>query len=109
MLINLIDNAIKFSIPQTQITIKTSIVNGKAKISISNIGNEINSTDLKHIFDRFYKTDESREIDRTGAGLGLSFVQNILRLHNQQINVQNVKNKNDEYYTTTFEFTLEVK
>lgn len=109
VLINLIDNAIKFSIPQTQITIKTSIVNGKAKISISNIGNEINSTDLKHIFDRFYKTDESREIDRTGAGLGLSFVQNILRLHNQQINVQNVKNKNDEYYTTTFEFTLEVK
>ncbi len=108
VLINLIDNAIKFSTPNTVISIKTSVINGKATVSVSNIGDRIHPDDLKRLFDRFYKTDESRERDRTGAGLGLSFVQNILRLHNQSINVRNEKNNNGEY-VTTFEFTLEVK
>ena len=109
VLINLIDNAIKFSVPNTQIMIKTSVTGGKAKVSISNVGDKIDNEDLRHIFDRFYKTDKSREQDRTGAGLGLSFVMNILRLHNQSINVKNEKAPNSDNYITTFEFTLEVK
>ncbi len=107
VLINLIDNAIKFSIPDTKITVKTSIERGKAKIAVSNVGDRLSDNDMKHIFDRFYKTDTSRERDRTGAGLGLSFVKNILRLHNQTISVRNVKD--GENYITTFEFTLEIK
>ncbi len=109
VLINLIDNAIKFSLPDTQIEIKTSVINGKAHILISNTGERIAPEDLKHIFDRFYKTDSSRELDRTGAGLGLSLVQNILRLHNQAITVTNEKSSDKKNYITTFEFTLEVK
>ena len=109
VLINLIDNAMKFCIPGTQILIKTSVANGKAHVSISNIGEEIAPDNLKHLFDRFYKTDKSRERDRTGAGLGLSLVKNILRLHNQPITVKNTKNTDDDNYTTTFEFTLEVE
>ena len=108
VLINLIDNAIKFSIPGTQIRIKTSVANGKAHISISNTGDKIEPNDLKHIFDRFYKTDLSRKRDRTGAGLGLSLAKNILRLHNQTIDVKNEKNIDSDTYTTTFEFTLEL-
>lgn len=109
VLINLIDNAIKFCIPDTQIIIRTSVANGKAHIAISNVGDKIEPDDLKNIFDRFYKTDKSRELDRTGAGLGLSFVKNILRLHNQAITVKNEKNPDCDNYITTFEFTLEVK
>ena len=109
VLINLIDNAIKFSLPNAQIIIKTSVANGKAHISVSNTGEKIDPNDVKHIFDRFYKTDKSRERDRTGAGLGLSLVQNILRLHNQTITVRNEKLPDSDTYTTTFEFTLEVK
>ena len=109
VLINLLDNAIKFSLPNTKITVKTSIEKGKAHIAISNIGDKIEQEDLKYIFDRFYKTDKSRECDRTGSGLGLSFVKNILRLHNQTVTVKNEKNENDDNYTTTFEFTLELK
>ena len=108
VLINLLDNAIKFSLPNTKITVKTSIEKGKAHIAISNIGDKIEQEDLKYIFDRFYKTDKSRECDRTGSGLGLSFVKNILRLHNQTVPVKNEKNENDDNYTTTFEFTLEL-
>lgn len=109
VLLNLLDNAVKFSIGGTQIKLKTSIAGGKAHISVANVGEEISPDDLKNIFDRFYKTDKSREIDRTGAGLGLSLVKNILRHHNQPITVNNVKNDDDETYTTTFEFTLELK
>lgn len=109
VLINLIDNAIKFSRPGTKITIKTSVANGKAHISVSNTGDEINPNDLKHIFDRFYKSDRSRERDGTGAGLGLSFVQNILRLHNQTVTVENKPIPESDEYITTFEFTLEMK
>lgn len=108
VLLNLLDNAVKFSISDTQIKLKTSIAGGKAHIFVANIGEEINPDDLRNIFDRFYKTDKSREIDRTGAGLGLSLVKNILRLHNQPINVNNVRN-DDGTYTTTFEFTLELE
>lgn len=109
VLINLIDNAMKFCIPGTQILIKTSVENGKAHVCISNIGEEIDPDSLKHLFDRFYKTDKSREHDRTGAGLGLSLVKNILRLHNQTITVKNTKNPDSDTFTTTFEFTLEVE
>ena len=109
VMINLIDNAIKFSLPDTQIMIRTAIANGKAYISVSNVGEKIDTNDLKHIFDRFYKTDASRERDRTGAGLGLSLVQNILRLNNQSFTVKNEKSPDSDTYITTFEFTLEVK
>lgn len=109
VLINLIDNAIKFSIENTVIHIKTYISGGKAHIAVANIGNEIPPNELNNLFDRFYKTDKSREVDRTGAGLGLSLVQNIIRVHNQTIKVSNEKNTDSDTYTTTFEFTLEIK
>ena len=109
VLLNLIDNAIKFCKPHSVINIKTSVSGGKAHIAISNTGDMIDPEDMKHIFDRFYKTDKSREQDRTGAGLGLSLAKNILRLHNQTITAENVKNKDDGLYTTTFEFTLEIQ
>lgn len=109
VLINLLDNAIKFSFENTTILIKTSIFGGKAHISIANTSEKISETELNGLFDRFYKTDKSREIDRTGAGLGLSLVKNILRVHNQTITVKNEKSPENEHYVTTFEFTLELK
>ena len=44
--------------------------------------------DLPHVFDRFYKVDRSRSMDRTGAGLGLYFVRSIVILHGGDISVQ---------------------
>lgn len=109
VLINLIDNAVKFSYPNTVININTWIENGKAHISISNTGDGISEEDQKSVFDRFYKTDKSRTNDKKGAGLGLSLVKNIIRLHNQQITVKSVPNSDGNGRITTFEFTLEVK
>ncbi|MGN0163028.1 MAG: sensor histidine kinase [Candidatus Ornithomonoglobus sp.] len=109
VIINLLDNAVKFSHTGTTININTWIAAGKAHISVSDTGDVVKDSDLKHLFDRFYKTDMSREKDRTGAGLGLSLVQNIIRLHNQTITASCVPDQNGESGVTTFEFTLEVK
>lgn len=110
VLLNLLDNAIKFSHRGTTIHINTWIADGKAHISVSDFGNAVNDDDLKHLFDRFYKTDESREKDRTGAGLGLSLVRNIIRLHNQSITAVCVPDADDNTKgITTFEFTLEIQ
>jgi len=108
VLINIIDNAIKFSYPNTTIGIKTWKANKKIYVSVGNYGDGIDGSDLSNIFNRFYKTDKSRNKVRSGAGLGLSMVKNILTLHKQSIWVESVNAKegaNVRY--TKFTFTLE--
>lgn len=106
VIINLLDNAIKFSYDGQTITIRVFERGKQVVFEIINYGIGINEEDIPHIFDRFYKTDKSRSRDRTGAGLGLSFVKKILNLHCQQINVTSVR-CDDNTKKTTFTFTLE--
>ncbi|MBE7015250.1 MAG: HAMP domain-containing histidine kinase [Ruminococcaceae bacterium] len=106
VLINLLENAIKFSNPHTTVGIKVCERNKKICVDIVNHGSGISEEDIPHIFDRFYKSDKSRGRDRAGAGLGLSFVKNILNLHSQQITATSVKEVGEQY-KTTFSFTLE--
>ena len=109
VLINLIDNAIKFSHVDTTIKIKTMVRNKKAYFTVGNYGVPISQEDLAHVFDRFYKTDISRNGSKSGAGLGLSFVKNIMNLHKQTITVTSipVEEKENQNYTE-FNFTLEL-
>lgn len=88
VIINLLDNAIKFSYPNTTIGIHTWIEDGRARFCIGNFGDGISGADLSNIFNRFYKTDKSRVYEKSGAGLGLSFVKNILTLHKQNVWVE---------------------
>lgn len=107
VLINLIDNAIKFSHKGTTIKISSEVINKKAHIKIGDVGTPIAQEDLSHIFDRFYKTDKSRHDNKSGAGLGLSFVKNIMLLHKQQITVKSIPQNESQNYTE-FTFTLEL-
>ena len=66
----------------------------------SNTGAGISAEDLPHIFDRFYKADRSRSMDKTGAGLGLYIVKNIINLHGGEISVRSDGGE------TEFELTL---
>lgn len=109
VIINLLDNAIKFSFENTKITISAWCDVRSAFVQIGNLGIGIEQKELTHIFDRFYKTDKTRGKDKTGAGLGLSMSKNIIRLHNQKIWAEsnNAKPGSDIKYTT-FTFTLEM-
>ncbi len=109
VIINLIDNAIKFSYPNTTIGISTWIEKGRARFCIGNFGDGISGADLSNIFNRFYKTNKSRTYEKSGAGLGLSFVKNILTLHKQSVWVESVDTKEGSSAKyIKFTFTLEL-
>ncbi len=106
VIINLLDNAVKFSYPENTVEIRVHEKGKKVLIDFENYGQGIAKEEIPHIFDRFYKSDKSRSKDKTGAGLGLSFVKNILNLHGQTITVTSEPCDGDKM-KTVFSFTLE--
>ena len=99
---NLIDNGVKFAIPETPFVIKVVTSGSKAFISISDTGETIPPEELPLVFDRFHKSDKSRSMDKTGVGLGLYIVRTILGSHGEDITVESRDG------VTTFTFTLEL-
>ena len=93
VLINLIDNAIKFTPENGYITVTTQSLSGKVKTSIENTGDGISKEDLRHIWERFYKTDKSRSEDKKGVGLGLHIVKTIIAQHNGEIFAESEEGK----------------
>lgn len=97
VLYNLLDNAIKFSYNDSAIRIETSEKHGKVFISVKDSGIGIPKESQKLIFDRFYKTDLSRGKDKKGTGLGLSITREIIRAHNENINVISTEGAGSEF------------
>ncbi len=87
VLYNVIDNAIKFSHHDSSIKIETTEKHSKVFVSVKDSGIGIPKEDQKLIFDRFYKSDASRGKDKKGTGLGLSIVKEIIKAHEENINV----------------------
>ena len=85
VLINLIDNAIKFTPEGGNITVTTKRQDKKIHVSIQNSGEGIPQEDLRHIWERFYKSDKSRGMDKKGVGLGLHIVKTIISQHQGEI------------------------
>ena len=100
VLYNLIDNATKFSKNNTSITIETNIRNEKVLISVKDKGIGIPSDSVKKVWDRFYKTDQSRGRDKKGSGLGLAIVKEIVQAHNENINVISTEGVGTEFIFT---------
>ena len=64
------------------------IPGNKVSISVYNEGDGISPDDLPYVFDRFYKSDKSRGLDKTGAGLGLYISRTIIEAHGEQIKAE---------------------
>lgn len=97
---NLVDNAIKFSKPDSSIKIETNLKNETVFVSVKDTGIGIPKDNLKQIFDRFYKTDLSRGKDKKGTGLGLSIVKEIINAHHENINVISTVDVGTEFIFT---------
>ena len=98
---NLVENAVKFVNNGGYISFDYFQTEETVTIKIRNSGQGLKEHEISKVFDRFYKADESRGIDKTGVGLGLSIVSSIIKLHNGSILVRSEWNEFVE-----FEFTL---
>ncbi len=97
-----LDNGIKYSLPKTKIHVLAKKIDSSIKITIKDEGLGIDTKDLPHIFERFYRADQSRPGDKTGGyGLGLSIAKEIVVLHHGTIAVSSHLTKG-----TTFTITL---
>ena len=102
VLINLINNSIKYGKKGGQTKISFYDMDKIVLVEISDNGIGIGRHHLKHLFDRFYRVDKGRSRDVGGTGLGLSIVKHIIEAHNQSVHVRST-----EGVGSTFGFTLE--
>jgi len=101
VLINLIDNSIKYGRQSGKTFIKIYYFEQNLLIEIEDNGIGIEEDHLQRIFERFYRVDKSRSREVGGTGLGLAIVKHIIEAHNQHINVRSKVGVG-----TTFTFTL---
>ncbi|MDQ0169277.1 sensor histidine kinase [Paenibacillus tundrae] len=89
---NLLDNAIKFTPNGGQIRIDLTNTHRGLVVEIRDNGIGMTADEQNRIFERFYKSDRSRNREKKGSGLGLSIVQKIVELHHGKISVSSVPN-----------------
>lgn len=98
---NLVDNAVKFANDGGYLEFTYTVEGSVTYIGVKNSGAGLAKDEIPHVFDRFYKTDKSRSLDKKGVGLGLHIVRSIVNMHSGEIIVRSVEG---EY--TEFVFTL---
>jgi heavy metal sensor kinase len=98
MLSNLLDNAIKYTPPGGSVRVSVSENDGQVVVSVKDTGIGISPRDLPHIFERFYRGDESRS--QSGIGLGLSLARAIARGHGGDITTTSTPNQGSTFTIT---------
>jgi signal transduction histidine kinase len=98
LVVILLDNAIKYSEPNTTVRLTTRKVGHFVSLAVIDQGQGIKASDLPHIFDRFYRADVSRSKEKTsGYGLGLSIAKKIITVHGGTIEVKSVLGKGSTF------------
>jgi heavy metal sensor kinase len=88
VVVNLLDNAIKYTPEKGRIQLRVAAVNGHALLEVSDSGIGIPADALPHVFERFFRVDKARTRDPEGAGLGLSIVKSICTAHGATVEVE---------------------
>jgi two-component system phosphate regulon sensor histidine kinase PhoR len=101
VMINLIDNAIKYTEVGGTITLRCRLEGPRGYITVADTGSGIPPEHHARIFERFYRVDRDRSRDVGGTGLGLAIVKHIVEAHGGAIKVKSVVGKGSE-----FEFSL---
>ncbi len=101
LLANLVDNALKFTPEGGRVAVAVATDDATATILVTDTGCGIDAKDIPHVFDRFYRSDRSRNV--SGNGLGLALVKAIATLYNGHANIQS-----DPGVGTTVSVTLPV-
>jgi signal transduction histidine kinase len=90
---NLLDNALKYTPKGNTITLGANRRGERLEMWVKDTGQGILSTDLPHIFERFYRADKARSRELGGTGLGLSIVKHIAQAHGGTVTADSVFGK----------------
>jgi two-component system phosphate regulon sensor histidine kinase PhoR len=101
ILMNLIDNAIKFNKDGGQVEITAEVKDGSVDVSIRDTGMGIQPADLPRVFERFYRADKSHSHQIAGTGLGLAIVKHLVEAHQGVVTAESIPTQG-----STFRFTL---
>jgi two-component system phosphate regulon sensor histidine kinase PhoR len=96
-LINLIDNAIKYSEAGKAVTVSLGQEGSELRLCVKDEGPGIAQEHLPHIFQRFYRVDKARSRDLGGTGLGLAIVKHIVLAHSGRVAVESEVNKGSAF------------
>lgn len=86
-MINLIDNAVKYSDPDTSVLVTCETSDNEAVLTVTDQGRGIEPKHLPRVFERFYRTDKARSRELGGTGLGLSIVKHVAEAHGGRVSV----------------------
>ena len=103
VLLNLVDNAIKYSEKGSRVVVRVSHAGGVVRLAVADLGFGIPQADLHRIFERFYRVDKGRAARVGGRGLGLAIAKHFIEAHGGLITVESELQKG-----STFAFTLPV-
>lgn len=88
VLVNLLDNAIKYTPVKSLVEVSAVLDNDRVRISVKDSGPGIPEDELEHVWERFYKVDKARTRESVGGtGLGLAIVKNIVQAHGAEVAV----------------------
>ncbi len=95
--VNLLDNAIKYSEPDSAIHLKASLTDSELQIIVEDQGIGIAKKHLPRLFERFYRVDKARSRKLGGTGLGLAIVKHIAQAHGGQVTVKSTPGKGSAF------------
>jgi signal transduction histidine kinase len=100
VIVNLLDNAIKYTPSGGHVMVRVETVNGHAQLEVEDSGIGIPPDALPHVFDRFYRVDKTRSAEAESAGLGLSIVKSICTAHGAEVRAASIPNVGSRFSVT---------
>ncbi len=97
-LANLLDNALAHTPSGGRVRLDVQAVPDGVAIEVSDTGTGIPAADLPRIFERFYRVDKARSLDKSGSGLGLAIVKRIVELHGSEIRVESAQGEGTRFW-----------
>ncbi|MBP5173981.1 MAG: HAMP domain-containing histidine kinase [Clostridia bacterium] len=95
---NIVDNAVKFSRPGGKLTVSLKRSDGDIVTSVRNEGEGIAAEDQPFVFERFFKADRTRGLDKSGSGLGMYIAKTIVEAHGRRLMLDSVPGQYARFY-----------